>query len=130
MATHIRLQSLEVNTQTLITTISSIACSLSTPYIPSRRVATDILTFMCYSQGDPALYDAVNLGFDALGNGNGASGRYEFWLNSFLETISGRGKMGSLVGASDDIRRHGGADSHINEYAVSNCIVVVLDGSY
>jgi cytokinesis protein len=110
-----------------MSTISSIAASLSTPYIPSRRVATDILTFMCYSQGDPALFDAVNYGFDALSTNNGGGGRYEYWLRSFLDTISGRGKMGSMVGASDDLRRHGGADSHVNEYSVRDFFLTLKD---
>jgi hypothetical protein len=33
-------------------------------------------------------------------------------------SLSGRGKMGSLVGASEEIRKTGGIDSSLNEYAV------------
>jgi len=34
-------------------------------------------------------------------------------------SLSGRGKMGSLVGASEEVKRTGGVDSSLNEYAVS-----------
>lgn len=35
------------------------------------------------------------------------------------QALSGRGKMGSLVGASEEVRRAGGVDSSMNDYAVS-----------
>lgn len=34
------------------------------------------------------------------------------------QSLSGRGKMGSLVGASEEVKRTGGVDSSLNEYAV------------
>lgn len=55
---------------------------------------------------------------DALSAANNDTGRYDFWFRSLIATLSGRGKMGSLVGASEDIRKHGGAEAALNDYAV------------
>jgi cytokinesis protein len=35
-----------------------------------------------------------------------------------MELLQGRGRMGSLVGASEEIRKNAGPDSSLNEYAV------------
>jgi cytokinesis protein len=48
-----------------------------------------------------------------------SSGCYEYWFTSMESALSGRGKMGSLVGASDEIRKVGGSDSSLNDYTVS-----------
>lgn len=40
------------------------------------------------------------------------------------QSLSGRGKMGSLVGASEEVKRTGGVDSSLNEYAV--CFVITI----
>lgn len=56
---------------------------------------------------------------DALSAANNETGRYDFWFRSLLGTLTGRGKMGSLVGASEDIRKYGGAEAALNDYAVS-----------
>lgn len=80
-------------------------------------MATDILTYLCY-HADEAIGDAVKIGFDNLSNSNAQSSRYEYWFKSFLDTLAGRGKMGSMVGASEDLRRHGGQESTLNDYAV------------
>lgn len=54
-------------------------------------------------------------------NENG--GVYDFWFKSFEQTLSGRGKMGSLVGASEDVKKAGGIDTNLNDYAVGIAIV-------
>lgn len=62
--------------------------------------------------------------------------RFDAWLSTFETTIDGRGKLGSLVGASEEVRSlrgrekglmkaaaNGGLvmdDSSLNEYAVSS----------
>ena len=47
---------------------------------------------------------------------------YDFWFKSMETSLSGRGKMGSLVGASDEVRRGGGGDGSLNDYAVSSLL--------
>lgn len=44
-------------------------------------------------------------------------GCYNYWFRSLREALLGRGKMGSKVGASDEVRR-AAVDSSLNEYAV------------
>lgn len=48
---------------------------------------------------------------------NETGGCYEYWFKSMEQSLSGRGKMGSLVGASDEVKR-GGIEGSLNEYAV------------
>jgi len=98
-------------------TIHAIACSLSTVHIPSRRFVAEILTFLCYYNHSIA-HETVLKALDALSAANNQTGRYDYWFNSLLTTLSGRGKMGSLVGASQDIRKHGGSEATLTEYAV------------
>jgi hypothetical protein len=73
---------------------------------------------MRYNIPEEDIGSAIDNGFDALSANVGLPGRYDYWFRSFLETISGRGRMGSMVGASEDLRRHGGHESTLNEYAV------------
>ena len=44
---------------------------------------------------------------------------FVYWFKTMEHSLSGRGKMGSLVGASEEVRRGGNVDSSLNEYAVS-----------
>lgn len=50
-------------------------------------------------------------------------GRFDMWLRELDISLGGRGRMGSMVGASEDFKRlgsHGSAaDSQLAEYAVS-----------
>ena len=97
----------------------AIAGSLSSPYVPARRNATDLLTFIRYNIPEEAIGNSIEVGLDNISTSAGLPGRYDYWYKSFLDTVSGRGKMGSMVGASEDLRRHGGHESSLNEYAVS-----------
>lgn len=104
-------------------TINAIACSLSTMHIPSRRLVAEILTFLCYYNNGVA-HESVLKAMDALSAENNETGRYDFWFQSLLATLSGRGKMGSLVGASQDVKKHGGHEATLTEYAQSNLILI------
>jgi cytokinesis protein len=87
-------------------------------HIPSRRLVADILTFLCYYNNSVA-HEYVLKALDALSSANNETGRYDFWFQSLTATLAGRGKMGSLVGASEDVKKHGGTEAALNEYAVS-----------
>lgn len=100
------------------TTINAIACSLGTPHLPSRRLVAEILTFLCYYSNGVA-HESVLKALDALSAANNETGRYDFWFSTLKTTLEGRGKMGSLVGASIDIRKHGGQETALTDYAVS-----------
>ncbi len=69
-------------------------------------------------------HEYVLQGLDALSAANNETGRYDFWFKSFELSLGGRGKMGSLVGASSEVR-NAGTDSSLNDYAVRHTIFVV-----
>lgn len=66
--------------------------------------------------------EAHHLVVSALGalstSNNESGGCFDYWFKSMDIALSGRGKMGSLVGASEEVRRGGGPDSSLNDYAV------------
>lgn len=98
--------------------INYIACSLSSPSLPARRYVLDMLTFLTYYSDSVALPSVLGA-LDALSASNDETGRFDYWFKSLDFTLSGRGKMGSLVGASEEVRRNQGVDSSLNDYAVS-----------
>lgn len=73
---------------------------------------------MYWSDTSVMTHQYVLQGLDALSSANNKTGRYEFWLESFEVTLDGRGRMGSLVGASSEVRKTAATDSNLNEYAV------------
>jgi len=78
-------------------------------------------------------------------NATGDHARFDAWFAILEATLDGRGKMGSLVGASDEIRTlrgreaqqamqaandpsgFAGAETALNEYAVSALLIVSFD---
>jgi len=74
---------------------------------------------MCYYNNSIA-HRIVLQGLDQLSAANNETGRYDFWFKSLESSLAGRGRMGSLVGASEDIRKHGGGEVALNEYVVSS----------
>lgn len=98
--------------------VTQVASSLNTPYLPTRRLILDILSFLTYWDGGKA-HSLVVSALEALSSANNENGSpYAYWFKSMEQALSGRGKMGSLVGASDEVRKLGGIDINLNEYAV------------
>lgn len=62
-------------------------------------------------------------GMDSLKKENGDHhSRFGAWLTEFQKMLQGRGKMGSMVGASHDMRQmgmSGNLEMQVTEYAVS-----------
>lgn len=68
--------------------------------------------------------DLVFHGLATLSQANGDStGCYDYWFQSLEGVLRGRGKMGSLVGASDEYKRAGG---DVIDYAVRSLSQVPL----
>lgn len=88
-----------------------------------------MLTFLCYYEDGRAL-SHVLASLDALSLANNEPSRYDYWFKSLDATLSGRGKMGSLVGASDEVRRIGGVESSLNDYAVRRSLISEGTGDY
>lgn len=98
-------------------TIGYITCSLNSPNIGTRRAISEILFF--FHRVNEMFHEFVLDGFSMLSAANNETGVYDYWMKSFEAALDGRGKMGSLVGASSEVRKTAGPDSALNEYAVS-----------
>jgi cytokinesis protein len=98
--------------------VTQLASSLNTPHLPTRKLLLELLSFIAY-WNDGETQPAVISALEALSAANNEpDGCYSYWFKSLEQSLTGRGKMGSLVGASDEVRRAGGIDSSLNEYAV------------
>ena len=107
--------------------VSSIANSLVSPNLSARKVAAEILVFFCH--WDEKSPDRVGLGlvlnaFDqleqklntAIGDIAKKVGRFDVCLRQLEQIIDGRGRMGSMVGVSKDLK--GQDDGAIMDYCV------------
>lgn len=76
----------------------------------------------------PVGHSHVLKGFEILQQHRENLGIFDAWLKDLEQTVDGRGKMGSLVGASDEMKRLGvynAPDGHLMEYAVSDFIIYI-----
>ena len=99
--------------------VTQVASALNSPSLFTKKVILDILVFIVYSDNGRA-HELIVEGLKCLSQDNHEPGGcYAYWFKSFEQALIGRGKMGTLVGASEEVKRHGGADSSLNEYTVS-----------
>ncbi|CCJ28129.1 unnamed protein product, partial [Pneumocystis jirovecii] len=104
--------------------VNSVASSLLSPHLPSRKLAAEVLTFICHWD-KPNGHSVVLLAMEHLRSYLGELGRFDAWMRVLELTVDGRGKMGSLVGASDEIRRGGiGVENILMEYALANLFLI------
>ena len=98
------------------------ASSLTSPHLPTRKVVLELLCFLTY-WNDGEAHGLVLAALEALSTSHNESGGcHDSWFKSLEESLSGRGVMGSLVGASEEVKRTGGIDSSLNEYAVCHLV--------
>ncbi|KAI9669828.1 MAG: hypothetical protein M1817_004569 [Caeruleum heppii] len=104
--------------------IVSLATSLISPRLTTRKLVSEVLTFLCHwadGQGHLKVLQAM----DYVKNQQGENGRFDAWMRIVEVTIDGRGKMGSLVGASEELRSGGiGMENLLMEYAVATLILL------
>ncbi|KAJ8469007.1 hypothetical protein ONZ51_g9273 [Trametes cubensis] len=104
--------------------LTQIASALNTPNLPTRKLLLDLLCFLEY-YNDGQCHNLVISALEALSSANNEAGNpYAFWFKSLESALAGRGKMGTLVGASDEVKRHGGVDPSLNDYTLSNIIFI------
>jgi cytokinesis protein len=104
--------------------INALAGSLVSSRISTRRLVSDVLTFLCH-WGHGHGHEKVLNAMDHLKNTQGESGRFDGWMRLFEVTLDGRGKMGSLVGASEEFRSGGiGMENLLMEYAQATMILI------
>ncbi|OZJ02756.1 hypothetical protein BZG36_03344 [Bifiguratus adelaidae] len=109
--------------------IYNITASIKSPPWATRKLVCEVLTFICYCDGpdDKTGHEHVLKGMDLLRENKREYGRFDAWLRLWEQTIDGRGRLGSLVGASEEIKKLGvqnAPDNHLMEYALSNMILV------
>jgi len=97
--------------------VAQVASSLNTPHLATRKILLDLLLFLVYWNEGEAHHLVVGALETLSGSNNEPGGCFDYWFKSMDIALSGRGKMGSLVGASEEVRR-GGMDSSLNDYAV------------
>lgn len=98
--------------------VTQMASSLTSPHLPTRKSLLDLLCFLTY-WNDGEAHGLVLAALESLSTSqNESGGCYDSWFKFLEHSLSGRGMMGSLVGASEEIKRTGGIDSSLNEYAV------------
>ncbi|KAI1497570.1 putative cytokinesis protein sepA [Biscogniauxia marginata] len=104
--------------------VVALATSLISPRLTTRKLVSDVLTFLCHwEDGDGHL--KVIQAMDQVKNHQNENGRFDAWMRLVEVTVDGRGKMGSLVGASDEVRSGGiGMENLLMEYAVATLILV------
>ncbi|KAF9629668.1 putative cytokinesis protein sepa protein [Lasiodiplodia theobromae] len=104
--------------------VTSLASSLVSPRLNTRKLVSEVLTFLCHwanGQGHEKVLQAL----DQLKQAQGENGRFDAWMRIVEVTVDGRGKMGSLVGASDEARSGGiGFENLLMEYAVASLFLV------
>ena len=104
--------------------IVALATCLISPRLTTRKLVSDVLTFLCHwadGQGHLKVIQAM----DHVRNQHGENGRFDAWMRIVEVSIDGRGKMGSLVGASEEFRSGGiGMENLLMEYAVATLILI------
>lgn len=104
--------------------VMSLAASLISPRLNTRKLVSEVLTFLCH-WADGKGHQKVLLALDQLKAAQGENGRFDAWMRIVEVTTDGRGKMGSLVGASDEVRSGGiGMENLLMEYAVASLFLV------
>ncbi|KAK4241250.1 cytokinesis protein sepA [Achaetomium macrosporum] len=102
----------------------ALAMSLVSPRLTTRKLVSEVLTFLCHwsdGKGHLKVIEAM----DVAKNQQGENGRFDAWMRLVEVTIDGRGKMGSLVGASEEVRSGGiGMENLLMEYAVATLILI------
>lgn len=77
---------------------------------------------MCYFE-QPKGHALVMQGMNSIKDSKSDYGRFDAWLKALLAVLNGRGKMGSIVGASMDVRQiasKNNPDIPVTEHAVKS----------
>lgn len=104
--------------------IVALATSLISPRLSTRKLVSEVLTFLCH-WGDGEGHIKVIQAMDHVKTQQNENGRFDAWMRLVEVTVDGRGKMGSLVGASEEVRSGGvGMENLLMEYAVATLILI------
>ena len=102
----------------------ALALCLISPRLTTRRLVSEVMTFLCHC-GEGQGHLKVLQSLDQVKSMINENGRFDAWMRIVEVTIDGRGKMGSLVGASEEVRSGGvGMENLLMEYAVSTLVLI------
>ncbi|KAL6402159.1 uncharacterized protein AUP68_14625 [Ilyonectria robusta] len=103
----------------------ALATSLISPRLTTRKLVSEILTFLCTWGENGEGHLKVIQAMDEVKSQAGENGRFDAWMRLVEVTVDGRGKMGSLVGASEELRTGGiGMENLLMEYAVATLFLI------
>lgn len=104
--------------------VAPIVRSLVSPRLSTRKLVTDVLTFLAHWDA-PRGHDQVLAGLSQLKQHLNEVSRFDAWFSVVEQTLAGRGKFGSLVGASDDLRSGGvSIESLLMEYSLATMFLI------
>ncbi|KAJ1937956.1 hypothetical protein GGF37_004997, partial [Kickxella alabastrina] len=104
--------------------VHNLCFSIDAPSLLTRRLISEILTYICYLNV-PSGHATVLKGLDKLQKFREMQKRFEPWMRALELAIDGRGRMGSKVGVSEELRQMGGtADRDLIDYILSSMIFV------
>ena len=102
----------------------ALATCLNSPRLNTRKLVSEVLTFLCHCREDGG-HTKVLQAMDYVKSLVGENGRFDAWMRLCEVTVDGRGKMGSLVGASDEVRSGGiGMENLLMEYSLATLILI------
>ena len=102
----------------------ALAMCLISPRLTTRRLVSEVMTFLCHC-GEGQGHLKVIQAMDQVKSMINENGRFDAWMRIVEVTIDGRGKMGSLVGASEEVRSGGvGMENLLMEYAVATLVLI------
>ncbi|KAJ2367441.1 hypothetical protein IW150_005670, partial [Coemansia sp. RSA 2607] len=104
--------------------VHNLCFSIDAPSLLTRKLISEILTYICYLNV-PTGHASVLKGLDKLQKFREMQKRFEPWMRALELAIDGRGRMGSKVGVSEELRQLGGtADRDLTDYVLSSMIFV------
>jgi cytokinesis protein len=104
--------------------VQALCGSLTAARLNTRKLVSDVLTFLCH-WGDGVGHEKVLQALDNLKAQYSESSRFDAWLRIVEVTVDGRGKMGSMVGASDEVRSGGiGVENLLMEYVIATLFLI------
>ncbi|KAJ1723822.1 hypothetical protein LPJ61_005794, partial [Coemansia biformis] len=106
------------------TCVHNLCFSIDAPSLLTRRLISEILTYICYLNV-PTGHATVLKGLDKLQKFREMQKRFEPWMRALELAVGGRGRMGSKVGVSEELRQLGStADRDLTDYALSSMIFI------
>ncbi|KAF9936663.1 hypothetical protein BGZ67_002157 [Mortierella alpina] len=103
--------------------ISALCFSITSPQLQTRKLVVEVLTFLCYCEV-PMGHKLVLEGLDQVQEYWKEAARFDAWMRILENTIDGRGRFGTMVGMSEELKKTGTLDSHLIEYVLSNVIFI------